>query len=95
MSSVMTVVGPMGTISGVLGPSGPGAHRGIGGHHGVPVQHVNAFLTDLEGAPRDTVKAKVDEYMTANSQVQEEFSAIRRTMVDMRNRCGGSSDDES
>ncbi len=56
---------------------------------------VNAFLTDLEGSPRDTVKAKVDAYMAANPQVRDELSAIRQPMVDMRNRCGGSSDDES
>jgi heme-binding protein len=56
---------------------------------------VNAFLTDLEGSPRDTVRARVADYMAANPQVQAELAGIRQPLVDMRNRCGGSSDDES
>ena len=56
---------------------------------------VNAFLTDLEGSPRDTVRTRVADYMAANPQVQAELSGIRQPLVDMRNRCGGSSDDES
>jgi heme-binding protein len=56
---------------------------------------VNAFLTDLEGSPRDTVRARIADYMAANPQVQAELSGIRQPLVDMRNRCGGSSDDES
>ena len=56
---------------------------------------VNAFLTDLEGSPRDTVRARIADYMTANPQVQTELSGIRQPLVDMRNRCGGSSDDGS
>jgi heme-binding protein len=56
---------------------------------------VNAFLTDLEGSPRDTVRERVAEYMTANPQVQAELGGIRQPLVDMRARCGGSTDDES
>jgi hemophore-related protein len=56
---------------------------------------VNAFLTDLEGSPRDTVRARIADYMAANPQVQAELSGIRQPLVDMRNRCGGSRDDES
>jgi hemophore-related protein len=56
---------------------------------------VNAFLTDLEGSPRDTVRARIADYMAANPQVQTELSGIRQPLVDMKNRCGGSSDDGS
>jgi heme-binding protein len=56
---------------------------------------VNAFLTDLEGSPRDTVRARVADYMAANPQVHAELSAIRQPLVDMRNRCGGPGDDDS
>jgi hemophore-related protein len=56
---------------------------------------VNAFLTDLEGSPRETVRTRVADYMAANPQVQAELAGIRQPLVDMRNRCGGSSDDES
>ena len=56
---------------------------------------VNAFLTDLEGSPRDTVRSKVADYMAANPQVQAELAGIRQPLVDLRARCGGSSDDET
>jgi len=56
---------------------------------------VNAFFTGLQGLPPDTVRAQIADYMAANPQVQIELSGIRQPMVDMRNRCGGSSDDES
>jgi hemophore-related protein len=56
---------------------------------------VNAFLTGLEGSPRDTVRAQVADYMAANPQVQAEMGAIRQPLVDMHSRCGGSSDDQS
>ena len=58
-------------------------------------QDVNAFLTDLEVSPPETVKPRVSEYMMANPQVQQELSAIRQPLVDMRARCGGPSDDQS
>ena len=56
---------------------------------------VNAFLTDLEGSPRDTVRSEVADYMAANPQVQAELAGIRQPLVDLRARCGGSSDDET
>ena len=56
---------------------------------------VNAFLTDLEGSPRDTVRARIADYMAANPQVQTDLSGIRQPLVDMRTRCGGPSDDGS
>jgi hemophore-related protein len=49
---------------------------------------------DLEGAPRDTVRARVADYMTVNPQVQAELAGIRQPLVDTRARCGGSSDDQ-
>lgn len=57
---------------------------------------VNAFLTDLEGSPRDTVRARIAEYTAANPEVGAELARLRQPLVDMRVRCGGSpSDDES
>jgi hemophore-related protein len=56
---------------------------------------VNAFLTGLEGSPRDTVRERVAEYMTANPQTQAELAGIRQPLVDMHARCGGSNDDQS
>jgi hemophore-related protein len=56
---------------------------------------VNAFLTDLEGSPRDEVRTRVADYMAANPQVQAELGGIRQPLVDMRSRCGGSGDGES
>jgi hemophore-related protein len=56
---------------------------------------VNAFLTDLEGSPRDVVRARVADYMAANPQVHAELAGIRQPLVDLRARCGGSSDDEA
>jgi heme-binding protein len=56
---------------------------------------VNAFLTDLEGSPRDTVRARVADYTAANPQVGAELAGLRQPLVDMRTRCGGASDDEA
>lgn len=56
---------------------------------------VNAFLTDLEGAPRETIRPRVADYMAANPQVQAELAGIRQPLVDMRARCGGPGDDET
>jgi heme-binding protein len=53
---------------------------------------VNEFLTGLEGSPRETIRPKVEEYMTANPQVKAEMSAIRQPLVDMRERCGAIGD---
>ena len=55
---------------------------------------VNAFLTALETAPRDTVAAQVSDYMAANPQVQAELSAIRQPLLEMRDRCGVFGGDE-
>ncbi len=54
---------------------------------------VNDFLTGLEGSPRDTIRPRVEEYMTANPQVKAEMSAIRQPLVDMRQRCGAIGDE--
>jgi hemophore-related protein len=56
---------------------------------------VNEFLTGLVGSPRDTIRPKVEEYMTTNPQVKAEMSAIRQPLVDMRERCGAIGDDVS
>jgi heme-binding protein len=56
---------------------------------------VNDFLTGLEGSPRDTIRPRVEEYMTANPQVKAEMSAIRQPLVDMRQRCGAIGDEPS
>jgi heme-binding protein len=54
---------------------------------------VNEYLTGLEGTPRDEVKSRVEDYMTAHPQVRDEMSAIRQPLVDMRARCGAVGDD--
>jgi heme-binding protein len=54
---------------------------------------VNDFLTGLEGSPRDTIKPRVEEYMSAHPQVRDEMSAIRQPLVDMRARCGAVGED--
>ena len=56
---------------------------------------VNAFFTDLAGSPQDTVRARIADYKAANPQVGAELEAIRQPLVDLRNRCGGSSDEEA
>ncbi len=56
---------------------------------------VNVFLTNLEGAQRDTVRAQVDDYMAANPRVQADLEGIRQPLIDMRNRCGFSGDEAS
>lgn len=49
---------------------------------------INAFFTSLAGLPRDTVRAKVKDYLAANPQAQADLSGIHQPLVDMRNRCG-------
>jgi hemophore-related protein len=57
---------------------------------------VNAFFTDLQGLPPETVRARIADYGAANPQVQAELQGIRQPMIDMRARCGGGfSGDES
>jgi hemophore-related protein len=53
---------------------------------------VNAFFTGLEGAPRDTIRAQVKQYMDANPQAKAELTAIRQPLVDIKNRCGAGGD---
>lgn len=50
---------------------------------------VNAFFTSLEGAPRDTLRGQVQQYLDANPQVQAELAGIRQPLADLRVRCGG------
>jgi heme-binding protein len=49
---------------------------------------VNAFFTGLNGAPRDTVRPQVRQYLDANPSVAADLQAIRQPLVDQRNRCG-------
>ena len=54
---------------------------------------VNAFFTGLEGAPRDTVRSQVQDYLNANPQYKAELTAIRQPLVDLKNRCGDENGD--
>jgi heme-binding protein len=54
---------------------------------------VNGFFTGLEGAPRDTVRSQVRDYMNANPQTKDELTAIRQPLVDLKNRCGDTNGD--
>ena len=49
---------------------------------------VNAFFTGLNGAPRDTVRPQVRQYLDANPSVAADLQAIRQPLVDQKNRCG-------
>jgi hemophore-related protein len=49
---------------------------------------VNAFFTGLNGAPRDTVRPQVRQYLDANPSVATDLQAIRQPLVDQKNRCG-------
>ena len=48
---------------------------------------VNAFMTGLEGQPRDEVRTQVQQYLDANPQTKAELQAIRQPLTDLRNRC--------
>jgi hemophore-related protein len=50
---------------------------------------VNAFFTSLQGTPRDTLRAQVQDYLDANPQTQADLAGIRQPLVDLRTRCGG------
>lgn len=50
---------------------------------------VNAFFTGLEGTPRDTLQAQIQQYLDANPQTKADLSGIRQPLVDLRARCGG------
>lgn len=49
---------------------------------------VNAFFTGLEGAPRDTIRTQVQQYLDYNPTVKADLQSIRQPLVDLRNRCG-------
>ena len=53
------------------------------------VTRINAFFTGLEGAPRDTLRPQIQQYLDANPQVKDELAGIRQPLVDLKNRCGG------
>lgn len=53
---------------------------------------VNAFFTGLEGAPRDTLRTQIQQYLDANPQVKAELGGIRQPLADLKTRCGGSDD---
>src|SRR6478609_10011987 len=49
---------------------------------------VNAFFTGLEGAPRDTIRSEVKQYLDYNPSVKADLQGIRQPLVDLKNRCG-------
>lgn len=53
---------------------------------------VNAFFTGLEGAPRDTIRTEVKQYLDYNPSVKADLQGIRQPLVDLKNRCGGNPD---
>ena len=53
---------------------------------------VNDFFTGLEGTPRDTLRASVQQYLDANPTVRAELTGIRQPLVDLKARCGESDD---
>jgi heme-binding protein len=54
---------------------------------------VNFFFSNLEGAPRETIRTEVKTYMDANPQVKAELTGIRQPLVDIKNRCGDTNGD--
>jgi len=53
---------------------------------------VNDFFTGLEGTPRDTLRASVQQYLDANPAVRSDLAGIRQPLVDLKARCGQSDD---
>ncbi len=49
---------------------------------------VNAFFSSLEGAPRDTIRAEVKNYLDANPRTKAELQSVRQPLVDIKDRCG-------
>jgi hemophore-related protein len=49
---------------------------------------VNWFFTSLEGLPRDQVRTKVADYLSANPTVKTDLTGIRQPLVDLKDRCG-------
>jgi hemophore-related protein len=48
---------------------------------------VNDFFTSLRGQPNEEIRADVQTYMDAHSQVEAEINGIRQPVTDLRNRC--------
>jgi hemophore-related protein len=48
---------------------------------------VNSFFTSLRGLPNEELRGRVQDYMNANRQVENEINGIRRPLTDLRNRC--------
>ena len=48
---------------------------------------VNNFFTSLRGRPHEEIRGEVQNYMTANPQVEAEVNGIRQPLTDLRNRC--------
>ncbi|MBV5246712.1 heme-binding protein [Mycolicibacterium sp. PAM1] len=49
---------------------------------------VNEFFSSLQGRSPEERRAALEEFLTANPQVQAELQGIRQPMKDFRNRCG-------
>lgn len=49
---------------------------------------VNDFFTSLQGIPRETQRARVNDYLDGNPQAKADLQRVRQPLVDMRNRCG-------
>lgn len=49
---------------------------------------VNEFFSRLQGRSPEERRAALEEFLTANPQVQAELQGIRQPMKDFRNRCG-------
>lgn len=48
---------------------------------------VNNFFTSLRGLPNEEVRGRVQDYMNANRQVENEINGIRQPLTDLRTRC--------
>lgn len=48
---------------------------------------VNNFFTSLRGLPNEEIRGRVQTYMDANPQVQNEINGIRQPLADLRSRC--------
>ena len=57
-------------------------HRWYGTH-----PDVNNFFTSLRGLPNEEIRGRVQTYMDANPQVQNEINGIRQPLADLRSRC--------
>ena len=48
---------------------------------------VNDFFTGLRGLPNEEIHGDVQNYMSANPQVESEINGIRQPLTDLQNRC--------